>query len=127
MSFFDGSGYADLLNTTTTTTDALTVGQLTLPNQDPNAILITDPESNVTDLVLTNGQLVVGSTGYTPVATTLTGTANQVIVTNGAGSITLSTPQDQYNISSAVWISKYTIDTPEPHHRSKLLNCEPKS
>lgn len=41
----------------------------------------------------TNGQLLIGNgTGYT--LSTLTGTANQVNVTNGAGSITLSTPQD---------------------------------
>lgn len=42
----------------------------------------------------TNGQVLVGSTGSNPVAATLTGTANQVVVTNGAGTITLSTPQD---------------------------------
>lgn len=42
----------------------------------------------------TNGQLPIGSTGATPVLAALTGTANQVIVTNGAGSITLSTPQN---------------------------------
>jgi len=41
----------------------------------------------------TNGQVLVGSTGLTPVLATLTGTASQVIVTNGAGSITLSLPQ----------------------------------
>ena len=39
-----------------------------------------------------NGTLLIGNgTGYT--LATLTGTANQVIVTNGAGSITLSLPQ----------------------------------
>lgn len=42
----------------------------------------------------TNGQLLIGSTGAVPVAAALTGTANQVIVTNGAGTITLSVPQD---------------------------------
>ena len=36
----------------------------------------------------------MGVTGGPPVAASLTGTANQVNVTNGAGSITLSTPQD---------------------------------
>ncbi|MGZ3770394.1 MAG: tail fiber domain-containing protein [Bdellovibrio sp.] len=41
----------------------------------------------------TNGQLLIGNgTGYTQA--TLTGTANQVNVTNAAGSITLSTPQN---------------------------------
>ena len=42
----------------------------------------------------TNGQLLIGSTGAAPVRAALTGTANQVTVTNGAGSVTLSTPQD---------------------------------
>jgi trimeric autotransporter adhesin len=45
-------------------------------------------------IALTDGQLLVGSTGATPVAAGITGTSNQVTVTNGAGSITLSTPQD---------------------------------
>lgn len=40
----------------------------------------------------TNGQLYVGSTGSSVVAATLTGTANQVNVANGAGSVTLSLP-----------------------------------
>ena len=42
----------------------------------------------------TNGQLPIGSTGADPVLAAITGTANQVTVTNGAGSITLSTPQN---------------------------------
>lgn len=40
----------------------------------------------------TNGQLLVGSTSSAPVAATLTGTANEITVTNGAGSITLDIP-----------------------------------
>jgi hypothetical protein len=43
----------------------------------------------------TNGQLLIGNTtGNTLTKATLTGTANQVNVTNGSGSITLSTPQN---------------------------------
>ena len=43
----------------------------------------------------TDGQLLIGNTtGNTLAKGTLTGTANQVIVTNAGGSITLSTPQD---------------------------------
>lgn len=38
----------------------------------------------------TNGQLLIGSTGAAPAAANLTGTANQVAVTNGPGAITLS-------------------------------------
>ena len=41
---------------------------------------------------LTNGQTLIGSTGAAPVAAALTGTANQIQVTNGAGSITLALP-----------------------------------
>ncbi len=40
----------------------------------------------------TNGQLVIGSTGVDPVLAALTGTANEITVTNGAGAITLSIP-----------------------------------
>lgn len=44
---------------------------------------------------MTNGQLLVGSTGSAPVATTLTqGANNGVTIANAAGSITLSTAQD---------------------------------
>ncbi|MCX6753809.1 MAG: hypothetical protein NTV03_02005, partial [Candidatus Nomurabacteria bacterium] len=42
---------------------------------------------------MTNGQLVVGSVGATPVLATITGTTDQIVVTNGAGTITLSSPQ----------------------------------
>ncbi len=43
----------------------------------------------------TNGQILIGNTtGNTLTKSTLTGTSNQVVVTNGTGSITLSTPQD---------------------------------
>ena len=42
----------------------------------------------------TNGQIPIGSTGANPVLALITGTANQIISTPGAGSITLSAPQD---------------------------------
>jgi hypothetical protein len=43
----------------------------------------------------TNGQLLIGNTtGNTLTVGTLTGTANRVIITNSAGGITLSGPQD---------------------------------
>jgi hypothetical protein len=41
---------------------------------------------------LTNGQLVIGSTGNAPAVGTLTGTANQITVALGAGTITLAIP-----------------------------------
>jgi len=42
---------------------------------------------------LTNGQILIGSTGAAASVASLTGTASQIVVTPGAGSITLSTPQ----------------------------------
>ena len=49
----------------------------------------------------TDGQIAIGNTtGNTLVKTTLTGTSNQVVVTNGAGAITLSLPQSIATTSS---------------------------
>jgi hypothetical protein len=48
----------------------------------------------------TNGQILIGSTGAAPVKATITGTTNRVTVTNGAGTITLSGPQDLATTSS---------------------------
>lgn len=60
-----------------------------------NALMYADSTGVLTSLAAaTNGQLIIGSTGSAPSITGLTGTANQIIVTPGAGSITLSTPQD---------------------------------
>lgn len=63
--------------------------------------------------VATNGQLAIGSTGVDPVLATLTGTSNQVTVTNGAGSITLSTPQD-IATSSAVQFGRAGLNESAP-------------
>lgn len=52
---------------------------------------------------LTNGQVLIGNTGNLPTATTITGTTNRVTVTNGAGTITLSCPQDIDTTSSPVF------------------------
>jgi hypothetical protein len=40
-----------------------------------------------------NGQLLIGATSSTPALATIAGTSNQVLVTNGSGSITLGLPQ----------------------------------
>lgn len=42
----------------------------------------------------TNGQIPIGRTGLPALLNEIDGTANQVIVTNGSGTITLSTPQN---------------------------------
>jgi hypothetical protein len=68
-----------------------TVGGLTTTN---SGVLVTSA-TGVPSILgpMINGQLVVGSTGVIPVLATLTGTTDQVVVTNGAGTITLSTSQ----------------------------------
>lgn len=54
--------------------------------------------------VPTNGQLLIGHTANaTYSVAALTGTANQVTVTNGAGSITLSLPQSIATASTPQW------------------------
>lgn len=58
-----------------------------------HGIMLGSGTGAVTPLgVATNGQLPIGSTGADPTLATLTDTANQITVTNGAGSITLSIP-----------------------------------
>lgn len=71
---------------------AVTIGGPVV-GSDPNSVLIVDSSSNLADVPLADGELVIGATGATPAAGTLTGTTNQVYVTNGPNSITLSLPQ----------------------------------
>jgi hypothetical protein len=52
-----------------------------------------------------NGELLIGnSTGNTLSKATLTGTANQVNITNGTGTITLSTPQNIHTGASPTFV-----------------------
>ena len=67
---------------------------------DHNAILTTDGSGNLSDKVLTTGQILIGSTGSAPVPATISGTTSQVIVSTGPGSITLSLPQSIATTSS---------------------------
>lgn len=58
-----------------------------------------------------NGELLIGnSTGSTLAKATLTGTSNQITVTNGAGSITLSTPQAT-NTAANVQFGSFGVGT----------------
>ena len=64
---------------------------LTLSGLTANAFLYSGTAGLLTTTAApTDGQLLIGDTGGAPVAATLTGTANQVSVTNAAGSITLA-------------------------------------
>ena len=56
-----------------------------------NGLLLGNGTGAVTAVAeLSDGQLAVGRTGLAPVAASITGTANRLGVTNGAGSITLN-------------------------------------
>ena len=77
-----------------------TFSDLTLSGHVASRIVVTGAGGTVDDAAaLTNGQLLIGSTGLAPVAAAITGTLSQVTVTNGAGSITLSLP-DPINVGT---------------------------
>src|SRR4051812_25040211 len=57
-------------------------------------VLSLDGVRNLVSTQLANGQFLIGRTGNTPIAANITGTSNQINVSNGSGTITLSTPQD---------------------------------
>lgn len=72
----------------------VSVGTFTLTAATNHGIMVWETPNSATPLALTNGQVLIGSTGADPVAATLTQTSNQVLVATGGGTITLSTPQD---------------------------------
>ncbi len=82
---------------TTLTAHGLLVGEGTLPVVDLGAA--------------TDGQIPIGSTGTDPTFATITGTSNEINVANGAGSITLSTPQAIATTSSPTF-SALTLTNP---------------
>jgi hypothetical protein len=111
---------ADSINAHDITTDTLAVADsVSLPSLAPESLLMTDPSSTVTTLTLTNGQIPIGATGAVPQASNLTGTTNQVNVSNGAGSITLSTPQDIATTSTPQFVSLKLTD-PVPYSVLRL-------
>ncbi|KKR95567.1 MAG: hypothetical protein UU47_C0031G0001, partial [candidate division TM6 bacterium GW2011_GWE2_41_16] len=71
-----------------------------------NRIMVSNTGSIVEATALTNGQLLIGSTGAAPVAANITGTTNRVTVTNGAGTISLSGPQDLAITSTPTFASE---------------------
>lgn len=75
-------------------TSWVSVGTASSLTLTANTGLRTDATGLVESVVQTDGQILIGSTGVKPQAASITGTANQISVTPGAGSITLSTPQN---------------------------------
>jgi hypothetical protein len=73
-----------------------TQGGTGLASPTAHGILVAEGGSPVNPIVLTNGQLLIGSTGLDPVAATLTAGTGVSIVT-GAGSITIN------STASVIW------------------------
>ena len=89
----------NVLSTWPGTTNITTLGGITAGTWNGTTIAVNKGGTGQTSY--TNGQLLIGNTtGNTLTKATLTGTANRVIVTNGSGSITLSTPQNIATTSS---------------------------
>lgn len=96
-----GTFSGQTLTSPTLTTPTWSSGVFTLTPVTANSLLYVNGSQQLSATANpTNGQFLIGSTGSAPVLGTLTGTANQVTVTNGAGSITLSTPQNIGTASS---------------------------
>lgn len=68
-------------------------------------IMVSSAGSIVEAPALADGELLIGQSGGAPVSGSITGTVNQVAVANGAGSITLSTPQDIHSGASPTFVS----------------------
>jgi len=76
-----------------TGTQPVDQGGTSLATITDHAIMLGSGTAAVTPLGPgTNGQIPIGSTGADPVMATISGTANQIAVTNGPGSSTISIP-----------------------------------
>ena len=74
--------------------------------------------------VLTNGQLLIGDGAGAPTTATLTGTSNQVAVSNGVGSITLSLPQSIHTGASPTFagLDIAALGTIDMNTTGKIIN-----
>jgi len=88
---------------------------LTLPDNSGTVLTsgaaVTVAQGGTGQTTYTDGQLLIGNTtGNTLTKATLTGTSNQITVTNGGGSITLSAPQS-IGTSSSVQFGSFGVGT----------------
>jgi hypothetical protein len=98
------TSYADLTNETSFSGDAmkalimltetLEISASTVLTYMSNSIIGVDPKGTLITMPLVDGQILIGRTGQTPMASVLAGTLNQINIASAAGSIALSTPQD---------------------------------
>jgi hypothetical protein len=97
-------GSSKLGPTSTPTFLGVTTTTLTISGLTDNS-LIYPVSGLLTSLgVAANGKIPIGSTGAAPVLATLTATADQTTITNGAGSVTVGTVQDINTTSSPTWV-----------------------
>ncbi len=86
-------------------------GVLQIAGLTTNAFIYPGASGGLTSTAAaSNGQLLIGSTAAPPVLAALTGSTDQVIVTNGAGSIVLSLPQS-INTSSTPTFAGLSLST----------------
>lgn len=69
---------------------SFSVNGVNIADLPPSSAVYNDSGGNLAGAALTNGQILIGRTGINPIAGVITGTANQITVTNGPGSITLT-------------------------------------
>ncbi len=87
ITFFDNDTIAGTL---TVNGKSLKTGDLTVSNRTPNGVPVYGTGGVLSEVgPLTNGQIVIGSTGATPVAATLTPGAG-ISIGNAAGAITIT-------------------------------------
>ncbi len=61
-------------------------------NISPNSFVLIGSGGKIESVVANDGELLIGRTGDEPIINTLTGTIDQINITNGQGSITIGTP-----------------------------------
>lgn len=85
-----------------------TKGGTGLSGVTENSLLHGGPSTSLVELGVANdGEIIIGSTGSPPALNTITGTDNQVVVSNGSNTITLSLPQDIHTAATPTFADMY--------------------
>lgn len=80
-----------------------TYAGLTLTGLTDNSLIYSNSDVLTSLGAATDGQIPIGDTDGIPILATITGTAKRVTVTNGAGTIALSGPQDLDTVDSPIF------------------------
>jgi hypothetical protein len=90
------------------TTSSPTWAGTTITGATANTLTVFGASKQLQSLALSNGQLAIGSTGALPVAAVPLGTANQIVVTPGPGSLTFS-------LASTIAVANLTLSGVTPN------------